>query len=108
MGMELLGIVASFATVVSGFGWLMERSQKRSERMFLDTHAAVTKVETNLETLNKSLQDLRVYLPTNFVTKDELIQHMQSEERWHQATTDRLREIHDELSSLRYKNNGHF
>jgi hypothetical protein len=109
MGVELLGIVASFATIVSGFGWLMERSAKRSERMFLETHAAITKVESNVDSMEKAFQDLRVLLPTNFVTKQELLQHIQGEEIWHNTTSERLRQIQEELLALRYhsNNNGH-
>lgn len=109
MGMELLGVVASFATIVSGFGWLMERSAKRSEKMMTETHGAITKVEENMKTLSEGLHDLRVLLPTNFVTKQELAQHIQGEERWHETTSERLREIREELFSLRYhsNNNGH-
>jgi len=108
--MELLGIVASFATVVSGFGWLMERSAKRSERMFMETHAAITKVETNVDNMEKAFQDLRVLLPTNFVTKQELLQHIQGEEAHHNNTSERLRQIQEEILALRYhssNNNGH-
>ena len=109
MGVELLGIVASFATIVSGFGWLMERSAKRSERMFMETHSAIAKVETNVENMEKAFQDLRVLLPTNFVTKQELLQHIQGEEAWHNSTSERLRQIQEELLALRYRsnNNGH-
>ena len=110
MGMELLGIVASFATIVSGFGWLMERSAKRSERMFMETHAAITKVENNFDSMERAFQDLRVLLPTNFVTKQELLQHIQGEEIWHTTTSERLRQIQEELFALRYQsnnNNGH-
>lgn len=105
MGVELLGIVASFATIVSGFGWLMERSAKRSERMFMETHAAITKVETNMDNMEKAFQDLRVLLPTNFVTKQELLQHIQGEEVWHSTTSERLRQIQEELFALRYRSN---
>jgi hypothetical protein len=105
MGAELLGIVASFATIVSGFGWLMERSAKRSERMFTETHAAITKVESNVDNMEKAFQDLRVLLPTNFVTKQELLTHIQSEESWHSTTSERLRQIQEELLALRYHSN---
>lgn len=32
-GMEILGIVASFATIVSGFGWMLDRNHKKIEDM---------------------------------------------------------------------------
>jgi hypothetical protein len=108
MGMELLGVVASFATIVSGFGWLMERSQKRSEKLFLETHAAVSKVERSVDRMEQQVTDLRVLLPTNFVTKQELLHHITNEDHWHQLTTERLREIQEELTALRYHpHNGH-
>ena len=108
MGMELLGIIASFATVVSGFGWLMERSAKRSERMVAEVHQSIGKVERNVDSLEKGLQELRVLLPTNFVTKQELLHHIEGEEHWHEKTTEKLQLIQEELFSLRYHgNNGH-
>ena len=94
MGMELLGIIASFATIVSGFGWLMERSQKRSEKMFLETYAAISKVEVAADRMEQQFNDLRVLLPTNFVTKQELMYHISNEENWHKLTTEQIGRAH--------------
>lgn len=108
MGMELLGIIASFATIVSGFGWLFERSSKRYEEAVKQTNHTITKVETKLENVDKCLQDLRVFLPTNFVTKQELAHHIEGEQHWHEKTSEQLHLIQEELFSLRYHgNNGH-
>ena len=56
------------------------------------------------QTLNKlegTLVELRVEIPKSYVTKDELLTHMQTEERWHENINSQLIQIREEMSSLR-------
>ena len=56
------------------------------------------------ETLSKvegTLTELRVEIPKSYVTKDELLNHMQAEERWHENINSQLIQIREEMSSLR-------
>ena len=56
------------------------------------------------ETLNKvesTLTELRVEIPKSYVTKEELLTHMHAEEQWHSHITQQLRDIREEISSVR-------
>lgn len=56
------------------------------------------------QTLNKlegTLVELRVEIPKSYVTKEELLTHMQIEERWHENINSQLIQIREEMSSLR-------
>lgn len=56
------------------------------------------------QTLNKlegTLVELRVEIPKSYVTKEELLTHMQTEERWHENINSQLIQIREEMSSLR-------
>ena len=54
-----------------------------------------------LSKVQHTLTELRVEIPKSYVTKEELINHMHAEEQWHSHITQQLRDIRDELSSVR-------
>ncbi len=101
MGLEILGIVASFATIVSGFGWLLDRNHKKIEDMLRYNGRNLTGLVSKVERIETSFNDLRAEIPAKFVTKTELLTHMRNEERWQQDTHDQLMQIREELSALR-------
>jgi iron-sulfur cluster repair protein YtfE (RIC family) len=102
--MELLGIVASFATIVSGFGWLLDKNHKKIEDLLRYNGQNLTGLVQKVEKIEASFNDLRAEIPAKFVTKSELLTHMRNEERWQQETHDQLMQIREEISALRQWN----
>lgn len=101
MGMELLGVFASIATIVSGLGWVLDRNSKKFASMQQTSSDMLTSFGTKIEKLDQTLTDVRLTLPEKYVTKEELMMHIRGEETWHNSIDRRLDDIRDELSSLR-------
>lgn len=101
MGMEFLGVVASFATIISGLGWVLDRNSKKFVLMQQTNRVALESFGTKVERLDQTLTDVRLALPEKYVTKEELLTHIRGEETWHASIDRRLDDIRDELSSLR-------
>ena len=104
MGAELLGIVASFATILSGFGWLLDKNHKKLEDILRYNGQNLAGLVLKVEKIETSFNDLRAEIPAKFVTKNELLAHMRNEEKWQQETHDQLMQIREELSALRQWN----
>jgi hypothetical protein len=104
MGAELLGIVASFATILSGFGWLLDKNHKKLEDILRYNGQNLAGLVQKVEKIESSFNDLRAEIPAKFVTKSELLTHMRNEEKWQQETHDQLMQIREELSALRQWN----
>lgn len=101
MGMEILGIVASFATIVSGFGWMLDRNHKKIEDILRYNGQNLSGLVLKVEKIEASFNDLRAEIPSKFVTKSELLTHMRNEEKWQGETHDQLLQIREEISALR-------
>jgi hypothetical protein len=101
MGLDILGIVASFATIISGLGWVLDRNSKKFERIQNSGNAVMKSLVEKVESLDKTLVDVRLTLPEKYVSKEELLMHIRGEETWHASIDRRLDDIRDELSSLR-------
>jgi hypothetical protein len=54
-----------------------------------------------LSKVQHTLTELRVEIPKSYVTKEELLTHMHAEEQWHSNITQQLRDIREEISSVR-------
>ena len=104
MGLEILGVVASFATIFSGFGWLLDKNHKKVEEMLRYNGQNLTGLVQKVERMEISFSDLRAEIPTKFVTKSELLTHMRNEEKWQSETHDQLIQIREEISALRQWN----
>ena len=104
MGLELLGIVASFATILSGLGWALDKNHKKIEDMLRYNGQNLTGLVHKIERIETSFNDLRAEIPTKFVTKSELLTHMRNEEKWQHETHDQLMQIREEISALRQWN----
>jgi hypothetical protein len=104
MGAELLGIVASFATILSGFGWILDKNHKKLEDILRYNGQNLAGLVQKVEKIESSFNDLRAEIPAKFVTKSELLTHMRNEEKWQQETHDQLMQIREELSALRQWN----
>jgi hypothetical protein len=101
MGLDMLGVVASIATIVSGLGWILDRNSKKFQSIQDSGNAVIEKLTDKVDTLDKTLTEVRVSLPEKFVTKEELVMHIHSEETWHSSIDRRLDDIREELSALR-------
>lgn len=101
MGGEILGILASIATVVSGLGWVLDRNSKKFQEIQGKSNDAVAAMMDKVGKLDDTIVEVRLQLPEKYVTKDELITHIRGEEKWHESVDRRLSEIREELLSLR-------
>jgi hypothetical protein len=101
LGLDILGVVASFATIISGLGWILDRNSKKFASMQQASSDMLTNFGAKVERLDQTLTEVRVTLPEKFVTKEELMLHIRGEETWHASIDRRLDDIRDELSSLR-------
>jgi len=99
--MEILGIIASIATVTSGLGWILDRNSKRYQEVQTQSTTALTKVIGQMESIENTLMGVRLDLPRNYVTKEELLIHIEGERHWHESVDRRLEDIRGEISSLR-------
>jgi len=104
MGLEILGAIASFATIVSGFGWMLDRNHKKIEDLLKYNGQNLAGLVHKVERIESSFNDLRAEIPLKFVTKQELLSHMRSEEKWQSETHDQLIQIREEISALRQWN----
>ena len=101
LGFDLLGVVASVATIISGLGWILDRNSKKFEKMQNSGNAVMINLTEKVEKLDQTLVDVRLTLPEKYVSKEELMMHIRGEETWHASIDRRLDDIRDELSSLR-------
>lgn len=85
---SIIGVVGSL--IIGGISWL-GRTNKES---MVQISQAVTSIE-------KQVTAIRIDLPTKYVTKEEMLRHISSEETWQNHINQQLRDIRDELSSLR-------
>jgi iron-sulfur cluster repair protein YtfE (RIC family) len=104
MGLEILGVVASLATIFSGLGWVLDKNHKKIEEMLRNNGQNLTGLVQKVEKIETSFNDLRAEIPSKFVTKTELLTHMRNEERWQSETHDQLIQIREEISALRQWN----
>jgi predicted nuclease with TOPRIM domain len=101
LGLDVLGVVASVATIISGLGWVLDRNSKKFEKIQNSSNVVMRGLTEKVENLDKTLMDVRLTLPEKYVTKEELLMHIRGEETWHNSIDRRLDDIREELSSLR-------
>lgn len=101
MGTEIIGILASIATVISGFGWILDRNSKKFQEIQRNSNLTLQSFANKVENLENALVSVRLELPEKYVTKEELLMHIRGEERWHESVDRRLEDIRGELASLR-------
>jgi hypothetical protein len=101
VGLDILGVVASIATIISGLGWVLDRNSKKFASMQQASSDMLSNFGAKVERLDQTLTDVRLTLPEKYVTKEELMMHIRGEETWHSSIDRRLDDIREELSSLR-------
>ena len=92
MGADLLGAIVT--VVGSGIIALLGWTNKKNSEMMLQITESVASIE-------KVVTEMRIELPTRYVTKEELLRHIQSEERSHESINKQLIQLREELISLR-------
>jgi hypothetical protein len=96
MGPEIVAaIVGPIVGAIIGTGAFVSRQNIiRSDRHLQE-------ISESIEVISHQVTALQVSLPTNYVTKQELANHIQSEERFHQDMLFQLRELREELVTVR-------
>ena len=96
MGLELIvAIIGPIAGAIIGTAGFMSR------RNMAATDSRLISIAENVELISKQVTTLQIQLPTNYSTKDELAQHIRSEEYFHNKMLDQMREMRDEVIVLR-------
>ena len=96
MGFELVAaVVGPLAGAVIGTMGFMSRRGVITADKRLDT------IAENVQVISDRVTELHVILPTNYATKDELAEHIRSEEYFHNKMLDQMRELRDEVIVLR-------
>jgi len=84
----LIGLFGS--AIIGGFGWIGKRNS--------ETMAKITSSISNIE---KVVTEIRIELPTKYVTKEEMLRHIESEQKWQNHVDGQLIQIREEISSVR-------
>jgi hypothetical protein len=96
MGPELIvAIIGPIAGAIIGTAGFM------STRNMATTDSRLISIAENVELISAQVTSLQIQLPTNYATKDELAQHIRSEEYFHNKMLDQMREMRDEVIVLR-------
>ena len=99
MGPELLAaIIGPIAGAILGIIGFTSR------RNLAVTDAQLQTLSENIEVISHQVTNIQIQLPTNYTTKEELAQHIRSEEYFHNKMLDQMREMRDEIITLRASN----
>jgi len=98
MGPELIAAVVGpvIGGVVSLYLW-----QNKKNYEFINNN--FTNLNTNVNVIERKIDDIRVDVAKNYVTNDSLAAHIQGEEQWHKIMHDEVSGIRKELSDVRNK-----
>ena len=102
MGMELvLMIVGPIAGTVLGTSVFFQK------RMVAQMDERMVRVSDQMEEIYDHVTSLRVALPERYVSKDEFVGHVRSEELWQQEVLANIRELREEVIVLRVTGGKH-
>lgn len=101
VGLDVLGVIASVATIISGVGWILDRNSKKFQQLQSQNNTVLAQVSKKIDTLGDTLTEVRLDLPEKYVTKEELMVHIRGEERWHESVDRRLEDIRKEIIFFR-------
>jgi hypothetical protein len=85
---SLIGVVGSL--IIGGISWLGKTNKE-----------SMTKITASVANIESQVTAIRIDLPTKYVGKEEMLRHIQSEENWQHHINSQLREIREEISSVR-------
>ena len=72
-----------------------------SKRTISANDAQLQSIADNVEVISHQVTNMQIQLPTKYTTKEELAQHIRSEEYFHNQMLDQMREMRDEIITLR-------
>ena len=94
MGPEVvIAIVGPVAGAVFGLSAFFVR------RTVTSTDTKLTAIAESVEVISHQVTALQIKLPTSYVTKEELIQHIASEERWQNEVLSQLRDLRRDINN---------
>lgn len=79
------------------FGILGFTSKRNAEAV----DAQLNSIAENVEVISHQVTNIQIHLPTKYATKEELDAHIRSEEYFHNKMLDQMREMRDEIITLR-------
>lgn len=96
MGPELIAAIIGplLGGTVSLALWLNKKNSNHIENGFSKLGEHVTVVE-------RKVDDLRVDVAKNYVTNDDLVEHIQGEEIWHKSMNDQMSSVRSEIRDVR-------
>jgi hypothetical protein len=96
MGPELLAAIVGpiLGGLISLGLWLNKKNSNHIEDGFNKLGSHVTVVE-------RKVDDLRVDVAKNYVTNDELVDHIKGEEIWHKSMNDQMASVRSEIRDVR-------
>ena len=59
------------------------------------------RIHESLVVMDEKIDDLRVNVAENYVTNDQLVNHIQSEEGWHVRFSEEMQQTRDECTATR-------
>lgn len=96
MGPEIIAaIVGPIVGAIVGTGAFVSR------RNITRTDTQLQKISQDIEVISHQITSVQVSLPTNYVTKQDFANHVESEERFQSEINIRLIELREELITLR-------
>lgn len=96
MGLELmLALLGPIAGGIVGFGTFLVR------RTISSTDARLGDISENVELIAHQVTSLQLKLAESYVTKDELIRHISSEERWQNQVLEQINDLRSEIAAER-------
>ena len=75
-----------------------------SRRNINVTDKQLDEIKETIELVSHQVTSLQIQLPSNYVTKEELENHVLKEERHHNAVLREIRELREEIIVLRVNN----
>ena len=75
-----------------------------SRRNMATTDSQLKAISESIELISHQVTNMQIQLPTKYTTKEELAQHIRSEEYFHNKMLDQMREMRDEIITLRANN----
>lgn len=96
MGPELiLALLGPIAGGIIGFGTFLVR------RTISSTDARLGDISENVELIAHQVTSLQLKLAESYVTKDELVRHISSEERWQNQVLEQISDLRAEIAAER-------
>ena len=98
MGPELIAAVVG--PVLGGFVSLYVWQNKKNYEFI---NGNFSSLNTNINVIERKIDEVRCDVAKNYVTNGELAQHIQGEEQWHRLMHDEISGIRKEISDVRNK-----